>query len=298
MMPFRLAWLEGKLLLREPATLAFTLGLPIVNELVLGGMFGNETSIGYFRDVPPIDFYMGAYIALVMAAIGLIILPTHIATYRERGVMRRLEASSISKTSVLAAHTIVLLVLAGIRAILVVCVGSGVYGAGMPVSWGGVLLAFVLGALAFAMVGTFLGLALPTSRAALGLGIILWFVMLLLGGAGPPPEVLPDAMTTVGSLTPLGHVVVLVQDPWLGFGWNWVETVVVLGILAGSAALSVLVNRIRSTAGSGRRGRGMIRGSVRHRANPEQWESRVAPAMVSEGGLEPPRPNTGTSTSS
>jgi ABC-2 type transport system permease protein len=97
------------------------------------------------------------------------------------------------------------------------------------------------------MIGALLGQALPSSRATLGLGIILWFVMLILGGAGPPPEVLPEAMNTVGSFTPLDHVVLLIQDPWLGFGWSWAETLVVLGFAVGSLGLVALVHRIRST---------------------------------------------------
>jgi len=246
MIALRLAWLESKLLIREPVTLVFTLVFPVINVLVMGGMFA-EAEEGYYRDAVPIDYYTGAYVGLVIAALGIIALPTHIATYRERGISRRFDASSISKSTILTAHTIVLLGLAAVGAILVVLIGVGVWDAGMPHSWDGVLVAFVLGALAFSMIGALLGQALPSSRATLGLGIILWFVMLILGGAGPPPEVLPEAMNAVGSFTPLDHVVLLIQDPWLGFGWSWAETLVVLGFAVGSLGLVALVHRIRST---------------------------------------------------
>jgi hypothetical protein len=47
-----------------------------------------------------------------------------------------------------------------------------------------------------------------------------WFVMLLISGPGPPLEVLPTTLQCVGDVTPLKHVVLLLQDPWFGFGWN------------------------------------------------------------------------------
>jgi ABC-2 type transport system permease protein len=37
----RLGWLEIKLLLREPLTLVFSLALPLIVLLILGGIFGN-----------------------------------------------------------------------------------------------------------------------------------------------------------------------------------------------------------------------------------------------------------------
>ncbi len=63
--------------------------------------------------------------------------------------------------------------------------------------------------------------------------------MLLLAGAGPPPELLGDGLTSIANLLRLTHVVKLTQDPWLGFGWNNTELVIVLGILVSSGALTI-----------------------------------------------------------
>jgi ABC-2 type transport system permease protein len=92
--------------------------------------------------------------------------------------------------------------------------------------------------LCFAAIGFLLGALLPTPRAAQGVGVLLWFVMFLIAGSGPPPEVLPDSMNTVANATPLKHVIRLIQDPWLGFGWNNTELIVVVGILVVAALAS------------------------------------------------------------
>ena len=37
-------------------------------------------------------------------------------------------------------------------------------------------------------------------------------------------------MVWVGRFLPLTYAVRLLQDPWLGFGWSWNDTLVVIGI--------------------------------------------------------------------
>ena len=106
-----------------------------------------------------------------------------------------------------------------------------------------VLPAFVLGTLSFAALGFLLGAVLPTTRAAQGIGLILFFVMLILGGVGPPREVMTEAMQFIGDITPLRYVVLLLQDPWLGFGWNQNASLTVGGVLLGSSLLSVWLFR-------------------------------------------------------
>lgn len=94
----------------------------------------------------------------------------------------------------------------------------------------GVLVAFGLGAVAMILLGVALGALLPTARAAQGAGVLLWFVLLILGGAGPPPEVLPSAMAAVGRVMPMRPLVLALQDPWFGNGWNAGMLAVLAGI--------------------------------------------------------------------
>jgi len=70
-MLLRLTWVEIKLLAREPLTLIFTFGLPLLILLVLGGIFRTSDVL---EDVlvgrEPIDWYVPAYMGLVTASIG------------------------------------------------------------------------------------------------------------------------------------------------------------------------------------------------------------------------------------
>ena len=239
----KLSWVELKLFVREPITVIFTLALPIIFLFVMGGVFGNEASTDdngmvVFRGVGALDYYIPAYFGLVMMAIGTVALPVHLATYRERGVLRRLRASSISVWSVLGSQLAVSFVIAVVGSILVFVLGLAAYSPNMPQEVGLLILAFLLGLLSFTALGFFLGAVLPSTRAAQGLGLILFFVMMILGGAGPPPEVLTGAMDTIGQITPLRHVILILQDPYLGYGWDGQASLIVAGITVVATALA------------------------------------------------------------
>jgi hypothetical protein len=57
----------------------------------------------------------------------------------------------------------------------------------------------------------------------------------------PPPETTTEEATA--AVTPLKHVILVLQDPWLGFGSNRTELLVVAGILVLSALLALRLFR-------------------------------------------------------
>ena len=234
----KLTWIEAKLFLRDPIPVVFTLLLPLIFLFVLAEVFTRTATQGLYRGANPIDFYASAYIGTVISAVGLISLPVHIASYREAGVLRRFRASSISKWGVFGSQIIISLVVIVLSSTVLIIATALAYDLKTPESIPAVVAAVLLGALTFAVLGVFLGTVLPTPRAAQLAGLILFFMMLLLSGAGPPSELLGDTLNSVANLLPLTHVVKLIQDPWLGFGWNRTELLIVLGILVTSGVLA------------------------------------------------------------
>lgn len=233
--------MELKLLGRDPLTVVFTLALPLIVLYVLGAVFGNRPNPGLYRGVGAMNFYVPAYIALAVASMGLVGLPVHLASYRERGVLKRFRASDVPVWAIIGGQVIVT-VIAGAAGSLLLWAGSIItYHPELPKAPLLVLLAFLMIGVCFGFIGVLLGTVLPGARAAQGAGIILWFVMMMVGGAGPPYEVLGATLRAVGDATPLRHAVALIQDPWLGFGWNAGETVILAVITIGCALLSYLL---------------------------------------------------------
>ena len=219
----KMSWLEQKLFLREPLTALFALALPLVVLFVMGGVFGNESTPEVYRGVGAMNYYVPAYVALVTASVGLISLPTHIASNRESGVLKRYRASGMPAWVLVGAQIIVTFVIAAVSAIVLVAVAVPTHDVVAPDSIPMVLAGFAMAALTFAAIGVLLGAVLPSARAAQALGVLLWFVLLILGGAGPPPEVLTGAMSTIGDLTVLRQAIDVMQDGWLGLdpGYSW-----------------------------------------------------------------------------
>ena len=237
----KLIWIEVKLFAREPVAVVFAFAFPLVVLLVLAGAFGSEPDPD-FGGATGIDYYVPGYLAVVIASIGLIGLPVHLASLRERGVLRRLRASSVSMTSVFGAQTAVHVAMAALGGVVLLAAASLVYDVHAPSSVAGVALGFGVGALSFVALGFLLGSLAPTARAAQAIGLVLFFPMWLLSGAGPPRGVMTQTMRQLSDLLPLTRVVTAIQEPWLGTGSNASELVVLLALFAAAVALTAWTN--------------------------------------------------------
>jgi ABC-2 type transport system permease protein len=154
-------------------------------------------------------------------------------------VLRRFRAAGLPLSAVIGSQVVVAVGLVAIGAVGIAIAARVIYGALLPESWPQVFAAFVLGVACFSAIGVALGALMPTARAAQGLGLILFFVMMMIGGAGPPREVLATPMRWFGDGLPLTYVVLTLQTPWLGYGWDWVPSVVVVFATAVAAAIAL-----------------------------------------------------------
>lgn len=239
-----MTWEEIKLFLREPLTVVFAFGFPLIMLLVLAEVFGTVPSdeptgqgLMPWRGAPPLSYYVPGYVALAAAAVGLIMIPAHLASYRERGVLRRFRASSIPASTVFGSQIAVQVVLSALGGLLVVLAAYAIYDLAAPADAFAATIAFLFCIAAFAAIGVLLGAVMPSPRAAQGAGVLLFVVMLMLSGTGPPREVMTSTMNRIADYLPLSHGVQAIQDPWLGYGWNLTQ----LGILTGIAVVCGLL---------------------------------------------------------
>lgn len=235
----RLTWIELKLFAREPLTVVFVLVLPLIILYILNGVFGNEAQEGVYEGLSPVAYYLPAYIALTVATVGVLSLPVHLAGYREQGVLRRFRASALPPVTILAAHVIIAVVVGALGSTLLGLLSVLAYDGPAPDDVLGSLGAFLLVTLAFAALGALLGVTMPTARAAQGLGVLLFFVFIMIGGAGPPREVLPPAMQTIHDGVPLVYGARAIRGPWLGTGWDGAAVAVMAGLLVVASVVTV-----------------------------------------------------------
>jgi ABC-2 type transport system permease protein len=233
----RLLRAEFRLTLRDPLVLTFVLVFPIVTMLIIGGAFGTDPDPG-FDGANPSHWYVASYFTVVIAATGLVMLPVHLASYRELGVLRRFAAAGFPRWSFALAEMLLGFVTIAVAGVLLLAVAAPVYGIPAVHDLGRVALGQVLGSIAFVSLGVLLGTLLPSARSAQAVGLMLFFPSFLLGAGGPPPKVMGSAVKHVADVLPLTWVTDSIREPWLGLGTPVAAPigVAVLAVLATVAA--------------------------------------------------------------
>lgn len=143
-----LAATELKLLVREPGVAVSLIAFPLVTVLVLAGVFGQGPDPD-FAGVAPSDHYITGYLGVVLASMGLITIPAHIATQRELGILRRYRAAGIDAPTIVFRDVLLGVVLGVVSGAVVLAAGSAVYGLQAPQHPWSVAGWFVIGLLCF-----------------------------------------------------------------------------------------------------------------------------------------------------
>ena len=232
----RLLTTELRLIGRDPMTLTFVLVFPIVTMLIIGGSFGTEPDEVF--PVNPSHWYVASYFSVVIGATGLIMLPVRIATYRERGVLRRFAAAGFPRWSFAISQMAVGLTAIAVSGAALLTVAAPVYGVPEVDDPVQVAVGVVVGSVGFVSLGVLLGTLLPSARAAQAVGLMLFFPSFLLGVGGPPPAVMSDALAEIADKLPLAMVNDVVRQGWLGLGdaTGNLVAVAVLSVLATALA--------------------------------------------------------------
>ena len=200
----KLTTVEFKLLLREPGSM-FAFLIPLFILIVFGG------------SIEPGDtLLLPMTLAIAVGLVGLYLLPTTLAAYRERGILRRLSLTPVRPGSLLAVQLILQLVLALAASGLLLAVAGTVLDARLPTGVPAFAAAFLLGTAAMFSVGLLIAALAPNGRAANGIGVLLYFPMAFLAGLIQPVGQMPDIVAEIGKYTPLGAFRQALQDVWAG----------------------------------------------------------------------------------
>jgi ABC-2 type transport system permease protein len=195
---------ELRLLLREPMPAFFALAFPTLLVVILG-------SVSAFREPQAdlgggrlIDVYVGISVALTLAMLGLQFTPAVLASYRERGVLRRLAVTPVSPAMLLGAQLVASLLTAVASGALVIAVGRVAFGVALPRQLAGFVLAYLLAALGVFAIGLLIAALVPTGKAGNTVGTLLFFPSMFFAGLWTPRELMPAALRRIGDFTPLG----------------------------------------------------------------------------------------------
>lgn len=242
----RLTVMEAKLLLRDPAAVVMALAFPMLLIIVLGAVMpGFRTPVPELAGLRPIDVYLPVVVALAVATVALNSLPTTVAAYRERGVLRRMATTPVRPGKLLGAQLIVAVAATTVAiglAVAAAAVGFRVPLPARPASFAGV---FLLGAAATFAVGLLVAALVPTSRSANAVSMLLYFPMLFFAGVWTPGPLMPESIRRIADVTPLGALSQSVQATWTGDPVRPLHLLVLVGYLVGAGVLAARLFRWR-----------------------------------------------------
>jgi ABC-2 type transport system permease protein len=164
------------------------------------------------------------------------------ASYREKGFLRRLRTTPASPLLILVSQVIVVFAMTALGMVLLVAAGTLVYGLRFDGNVLSVLGGFLLGSLSFFSLGFILAGLMPTARTAQIVGLALLYPMMFLSGAGFPRELLPEGVRKFSTFLPLTYVVTLLRGLWIGESWGMHVTEIV--VLASMLVVGVLISAV------------------------------------------------------
>ncbi|MEV6039111.1 ABC transporter permease [Nonomuraea sp. NPDC052116] len=200
----KLAIVELKLLTREPGAM-FSLLIPLFIMVVFGSSIGPGDTV-----------LLPMALAIAVGLVGLYMLPTTMATYRERGILRRLSITPVRPVNMLVVQLLLQLVLALTACALLVTVAGTVLKAHLPTRVLPGALVFLLGTAAMFAIGLLIAALAKNGRSANGIGVLLYFPMAYLAGLMQPAEQMPAFVARIGEFTPLGAFRQSLRDVWEG----------------------------------------------------------------------------------
>ncbi|MEV7961525.1 ABC transporter permease [Oerskovia paurometabola] len=214
---------EARLLLRDPGTVFFALFFPTVLLVGVGFAFPGMRDV--ITDAPPpwegltaVAVYVPVALATAVATVALTTLPVYFATFREKGVLRRLSTTPMKPQGLIGAHLFINLVMVCVAALLAVVVGSQVFDLAGPTNLTIVLASFLLGILSMFSIGMLIASRAGKASTASAVGMTLYFPMLFLAGMWTPGPVMPEVVRTVAGYTPLGAATQAMTTGWFGTG--------------------------------------------------------------------------------
>jgi len=206
---------EARLGRRNPRALAAGVVLPTFLLVLFGSIPSAHRDM---KDLGGLSFFTVEFpelIALVIGALALFGLPIALASYRQQGILRRLSTTPAPPAWVLAAQLVLNLCFAAMQLVLVLVVGMAAFGAAVPKSPGGLVLALAAALAALFCVGLWISAIARTEQAAGLLALACFFPMLFLAGLWLPRPFMPKPLLDVSNFTPLGAAVQAVQSALL-----------------------------------------------------------------------------------
>ncbi|MCD1259421.1 ABC transporter permease [Paenibacillus athensensis] len=179
-----------------------------------------------------IDFLVPGIVAMMIMSNNLNGVAGQIASWRERGILRRLQSTTLKPGTFIAAQITARLVMNGLQAVIVLLVGALIFHTQVNGSWLLLLFFVILGTLAFMSIGFIVASLAKTPESAGPIAGFISFPMLFVGGVFFPIKDMPAFLQPIVKLLPISHLTSAlrqVMNVGVGFTGVWQEALLLAG---------------------------------------------------------------------
>ncbi|MCM3719918.1 ABC transporter permease [Fictibacillus phosphorivorans] len=153
-----------------------------------------------------IDFLVPGIVAMMIMSNNMNGVAGQISSWRERGILRRMQGTTLKASTFIAAQITARFMLNGLQAMIVLGVAWAVFGIEVRGSWLTVVAFVTLGTLAFMAIGFIIAGIAKTPESAGPIAGFLSFPMLFLGGVFFPIKDMPEFIQPIVQVLPIAHL--------------------------------------------------------------------------------------------
>jgi ABC-2 type transport system permease protein len=222
---------DQKAFWRNPASLFFTVSLPVIFLLIFATIFSDETlEIG--PGISAETYYVPAIITLAVISAALVSLSFSLVVARENGVLKRGRGTPMPSWVFIAGKVGNAIVVSVIMLVLLALIGRIVYGVDIPFDrLPAVVVTLAIGAASFCCMGVALTAVIPSEDAAAPITNATVLPLYFLSGVFIPESEIPNGVLEFSNAFPIRHFFEAFFTAWdpqtTGAGFEWGNLAVV-----------------------------------------------------------------------
>jgi ABC-2 type transport system permease protein len=222
---------ERKIFWRNPASVFFTVLLPVMFLLIFATIFGNDT-IEELGGIKTTTYYVPAIITLAVVSATMQSLAISLTVDRENGILKRTRGTPLPTWVFIAGRVGNAVIVSVLSLVVVATIGRIVYGVDIP--WErlpAVAVTLLVGTAAFCCLGFALSAAIPSEDAAAPISNVALLPLYFLSGVFIPDTEIPEGVLKFADVFPIRHFFEAFFTAWSpttsGAGFEWLDLAVV-----------------------------------------------------------------------
>jgi ABC-2 type transport system permease protein len=221
---------DQKVFWRDPASVFFTVMLPLVFLFIFATIFGNDEIEE--RGVKTTTYYVPAIVSLAVISATTQSLAINLTQDRERGLLKRVRGTPLPTAAFVAGRVGNSLVVSVLMVVLVSLIGKLVYDVSLPTETiPAILVTLAVGAFSFCCLGFALTAAIPSEDAAPAVSNAVILPLYFISGVFIPDSEIPSGVLDFADVFPIRHFFEAFFTAWdpntTGAGFEWGDLAIV-----------------------------------------------------------------------